>query len=97
LTDTLEKGPVFRATIEPDSQDVFLHVQLFRTLPYFELILSATWILMGAQRREFWLHHSVPPPLEWAGMGFCLPLHHLIARPYQVLPAGLEQGKRQGN
>ena len=38
----LEKGLVFRANIEPDSQDVFLHVRLIRTLPYFEILLSAT-------------------------------------------------------
>ena len=32
----LEKRPRFRATIEPDSQVDFLHVQLSRTLPYIE-------------------------------------------------------------
>jgi hypothetical protein len=35
----LEKGRVFRATIEPDSQDVFLQVQQFRTLPYVVRLL----------------------------------------------------------
>ena len=42
LEEGLEKRLVFRANIEPDSQDVFLHVQLIRTLPYFEMLLSAT-------------------------------------------------------
>jgi hypothetical protein len=31
---TLENGVEIRATIEPDSQDVFLQVQQFRTLPF---------------------------------------------------------------
>ena len=35
----LEKRLVFRATIEPDSQDVFLQVQQFRTLPFVAIPL----------------------------------------------------------
>ena len=35
----LENGVEIRATIEPDSQDVFLQVQQFRTLPYVAIPL----------------------------------------------------------
>jgi hypothetical protein len=48
LRGWLEKRLVFRANIEPDSQDVFLHVRLIRTLPYFEILLSATFKKWGA-------------------------------------------------
>src|SRR3954454_19601438 len=36
---TLETGVEIRATIEPDSQDVFLQVQQFRTLPFVAIPL----------------------------------------------------------
>ena len=36
----LENGVEIRATIEPDSQDVFLQVQQFRTLPYVAFLFT---------------------------------------------------------
>ena len=42
---TLEKRWVFRATIEPDSQDVFLQVQQFRTLPYVVRLLFTSHVM----------------------------------------------------
>jgi hypothetical protein len=46
----LENSVEIRATIEPDSQDVFLQVQQFRTLPYVAFLFTTH--VMDAGREE---------------------------------------------
>ena len=59
-----------RATIEPDSQDVFLQVQQFRTLPYVAFLFTTHVMdarvkrILATQKR-----HDLP---AMAGKDFCL-------------------------
>ena len=48
----LENGVEIRATIEPDSQDVFLQVQQFRTLPYVAFLFTTHVMDAGCEENS---------------------------------------------
>jgi hypothetical protein len=66
----LENGVEIRATIEPDSQDVFLQVQQFRTLPYVAFLFT-THVMDARVKRILatQTRHDLPAT---AGKDFCL-------------------------
>lgn len=66
----LENGVEIRATIEPDSQDVFLQVQQFRTLPYVAFLFT-THVMDARVKRILatQTRHYLPAT---AGKDFCL-------------------------
>jgi hypothetical protein len=57
--EALEMGPVSRATIEPDSQDVLRRFQQLRILPHVALLLFHTAAI--AHRREIWRYRVLSP------------------------------------
>jgi len=66
----LENGVEIRATIEPDSQDVFLQGQQFRTLPYVAFLFT-THVMDARVKRILatQTRHYLPAT---AGKDFCL-------------------------
>lgn len=48
----LENDVEIRATIEPDSQDVFLQVQQFRTLPYVAFLFTTHVMDAGCEENS---------------------------------------------